>query len=126
MLQIAAKHGDGWSSWGGSGVETEEDFYRMTGERSKQFDDFCVAYDRNPRTIRHSVVCYPPLTPWESPEHFVDMVGRFSEIGVDEFVLYLPESWRVRPSEWEVMEEVASTLMPAMRRPGGADQLPDR
>jgi len=39
MLGIAAEHGDGWSSWGGYGVETEEDFYVVTAERSHRFDD---------------------------------------------------------------------------------------
>jgi alkanesulfonate monooxygenase SsuD/methylene tetrahydromethanopterin reductase-like flavin-dependent oxidoreductase (luciferase family) len=30
MLSIAARFADAWSSWGGYGVETEEDFYRVT------------------------------------------------------------------------------------------------
>lgn len=115
MLRLAAKHADGWSSFGGYGVETEEDFYRVTAERSKRFDDVCTEFDRDPRTIRHSVVCFPPLTPWESEDYFVDMVGRFSTIGVDEFVLYMPESWRAKPSEWAVMDDVAATHIPAMR-----------
>ncbi len=114
MLRLAAKYADAWNSYGGYGVETVDDFYRVTAERTHRFDDFCTEFDRDPRTIRHSVVCYPPLTPWESPAYFVDMVERFKAIGVDEFVLYLPESWRARPSEWEVMEAVAATHMPAL------------
>jgi alkanesulfonate monooxygenase SsuD/methylene tetrahydromethanopterin reductase-like flavin-dependent oxidoreductase (luciferase family) len=115
MLRLAAKHADGWSSWGGHGVETEEDLYRVTAERARQFDDLCAERDRDPRTVRHSLVCYPPLTPWESTDYFVDMVGRYTAVGIDEFVLYLPESWRARPAEWEVFEEVAATQMPALR-----------
>jgi alkanesulfonate monooxygenase SsuD/methylene tetrahydromethanopterin reductase-like flavin-dependent oxidoreductase (luciferase family) len=116
MLRLAAKHADGWSSWGGSGVETEEDFYRVTADRSRQFDDLCAESDRDPRMIRHSLVCYPPLTPWESADYFADMVGRLRAVGIDEFVLYLPESWRAKPSEWTVMEEVAGTQMRDARR----------
>jgi alkanesulfonate monooxygenase SsuD/methylene tetrahydromethanopterin reductase-like flavin-dependent oxidoreductase (luciferase family) len=115
MLRLAAKYGDGWSSWGGYGVESEEDFLRLTAERTKRFDDLCAELGRDPRTIRHSVVCFPPFTPWESEEYFVDMVGRFTMIGTDELVLYLPESWRARPSEWAVMDAVAATHMPALR-----------
>jgi alkanesulfonate monooxygenase SsuD/methylene tetrahydromethanopterin reductase-like flavin-dependent oxidoreductase (luciferase family) len=48
MLGIAAEHGDGWSSWGGYGVETEEDFYVVTAERTHRFDDLCVAAGRDP------------------------------------------------------------------------------
>jgi alkanesulfonate monooxygenase SsuD/methylene tetrahydromethanopterin reductase-like flavin-dependent oxidoreductase (luciferase family) len=116
MLRLAARYADGWSSWGGSGVETEADFYRLTAERAARFDDLCVELDRDPRAIRHSIVCYPPLTPWESPEYFLDMVGRFQALGIDEFVLYLPENWRPKPSEWEVFELVATTHMPTLRR----------
>jgi len=50
MLGIAAEHGDGWSSWGGYGVETEEDFYVVTSERTHRFDDLCVAAGRDPAT----------------------------------------------------------------------------
>ena len=64
MLRIAAQHGDGWSSWGGYGVETEEDFYTVTAERSHRFDDLCADAGRDPAAIRHSLVCFPPLTPW--------------------------------------------------------------
>jgi alkanesulfonate monooxygenase SsuD/methylene tetrahydromethanopterin reductase-like flavin-dependent oxidoreductase (luciferase family) len=125
MLRLAAQYADGWSSYGGYGVETEDDFYRVTAERAERFDDLCVEFNREPRAIRHSVVCYPPLTPWESAEYFLDMVGRLRAIGVDEFVLYLPESWRAKPAEWDVFELVATTHMPVLRgAPAPAGQPP--
>ncbi len=115
MLGIAAKYGDGWSSWGGYDVETEEDLYVITAERSHRFDDLCIAAGRDPATIRHSLVCFPPLTPWQSVEYFRNMVGRFREIGIDEFVLYWPKTWRKAPGEQEVFEEVATTVLPQLR-----------
>lgn len=115
MLRIAAAHGDGWSSWGGYGVNTEEDFYAATADRSHRFDDLCVAAGRDPATLRHSLVCFPPLTPWQSVEYFHDMVGRFAEIGIDEFVLYWPQTWREAPAEDAVFEEVTATLIPQLR-----------
>ena len=118
MLRIAAQHADGWSSWGGYGVETEQDFYTVTADRSHRFDDLCAELGRDPTTIRHSVVCFPPLTPWESVEYFTDMVGRFAEVGIDEFVLYWPQSWRDQPAEDAVFEEVAATVIPRLRAAG--------
>ncbi|MDF2146949.1 LLM class flavin-dependent oxidoreductase [Knoellia sp. p5-6-4] len=115
MLRIAAQHADGWSSWGGYGVVTEDDFYRVTAERCSRFDDLATGLGRDPRQIRHSLVCFPPLTPWESPEYFVDMVGRFRSLGIDEFVLYWPGSWRPDHPEDEVFREVASTIIPRLR-----------
>ena len=115
MLRIAARYADAWSSWGGYGVETEDDFYRVTGDRSRRFDDLCASHGRDPATIRHSLVCFPPLTPWESAGYFTDMVGRFRDLGVDEFVLYWPQSWRDVPRENDVFDEVTETVMPELR-----------
>ena len=58
---------------------------------------------------------YPPLTPWESVGYFRDMVGRYGEIGIDEFVLYWPGKWRDAPQEDSVFEEVARVVIPALR-----------
>ena len=70
------------------------------------------------RSFRHSLVCFPPLTPWQSVEYFQDMVGRFREIGIYEFVLYWPQTWGAAPHEEAVFEEVTTTVMPRLR--GGA------
>jgi hypothetical protein len=43
------------------------------------------------------------------------MVGRFSEIGIDEFVLYWPQTWGPAPGEEAVFEEVTATVMPQLR-----------
>ncbi|MGZ4601283.1 MAG: LLM class flavin-dependent oxidoreductase [Oryzihumus sp.] len=116
MLAIAARNADSWSSWGGYDVTTEADFFRVTAERCRRFDDLCVAADRDPATIRHSVVCFPPLTPWESTAYFVDMVGRMREVGVDEFVLYWPRNWRPEAlHEQQVFEQVTAETIPALR-----------
>lgn len=119
MLRIAARHGDGWSSWGGYDVTTEKAFYSVTADRSHRFDDLCVGAGRDPAAIRHSVVCFPPLTPWQSVEYFRDMVGRFRAIGIDEFVLYWPRTWRDAPQEDAVFEEVCATVMPQLRADRG-------
>jgi len=115
MLRIAAEQGDGWSSWGGYDVATEEAFYAVTADRSHRFDDLCVAAGRDPASIRHSLVCFPPLTPCQSVEYFQDMVGRFRQIGIDEFVLYWPQTWGAAPREEAVFEEVTATVMPRLR-----------
>jgi alkanesulfonate monooxygenase SsuD/methylene tetrahydromethanopterin reductase-like flavin-dependent oxidoreductase (luciferase family) len=81
MLAIAARFADGWSSWGGYGVETEADFHAVTAERCERFDELAAGLGRDPRTIRHSVVCFPPLTPWESPGYFTDMVAGSTRSG---------------------------------------------
>ena len=115
MLAIAAEWADGWSSWGGYGIVTEAEFYRLAAERSHRFDDLCHDRGRDPGTIRHSLVCFPPLTPWESVDYFEDMVGRYGEVGIDEFVLYWPQRWRDEPRENDVFERIALDLLPGLR-----------
>jgi len=115
MLRLAAEYADAWSSWGGYGIETEEQMFAVTRERSQLFDDLCAQLERDPRAIWHSLVVFPPLTPWESVEYFLDMVGRYGEIGIDEFVLYWPRKWRDAPHEDAVFEEVAREVIPAIR-----------
>lgn len=39
VLRIAARYADGWSSWGGYDVQTEQDFYGVTAQRSARFDE---------------------------------------------------------------------------------------
>lgn len=116
MLRIAAEFGDAWSSWGGYDIETEEQFFALTRDRSARFDDLCAQLGRDPKTVRHSLVCFPPLTPWESVQYFEDMVGRYHEIGVDEFVLYWPQTWREVPEEDSVFEQVAQDVFRAHRQ----------
>lgn len=118
MLRVAAEYADGWSSWGGNDVTTEDDFYAVTADRSHQFDDLCVAVDRDPSSIRHSLVCYPPLSPWRSVAYFEDMVGHFREVGIDEFVLYWPQNWGPAPHEDAVFDEVTADVLPRLRAAG--------
>lgn len=115
MLQIAAEFGEGWSSWGGYDIQSEDQFFAATQDRSTRFDDLCTRLGRDPRLIRHSLVCFPPLTPWESVGYFEDMVGRYRAIGIDEFVLYWPQNWREAPLEDSVFEEVARDVIPTYR-----------
>jgi alkanesulfonate monooxygenase SsuD/methylene tetrahydromethanopterin reductase-like flavin-dependent oxidoreductase (luciferase family) len=116
MLQIAAQFADGWSQWGGYDVETEADLYAVTSQRCRSFDELADRQGREPAGIRHSLVCFPPLTPWESVDYFTDMVGRFQSIGIDEFVVYWPGSWRPEAlHEPEVFEQVARNVIPSLR-----------
>ncbi|MDQ1750425.1 MAG: hypothetical protein QOE71_1481 [Pseudonocardiales bacterium] len=119
MLRIAARYADGWSSWGGYGVETEQDFYAVTAQRAERFDELATDFGREAGSIRHSVVCFPPLTPWESTEYFTDMVGRFSGVGIDEFVLYWPGTWRDEPRGKAVLREVTTRVIPQLRKAAG-------
>ena len=89
--------------------------YEITRDRSARFDDLCVTAGRDPKAVRHSLCAFPPLTPWESVDYFRDMVGRYADIGIDEFVLYWPGAWRDAPHEDSVLEKVCTEVLPTLR-----------
>jgi alkanesulfonate monooxygenase SsuD/methylene tetrahydromethanopterin reductase-like flavin-dependent oxidoreductase (luciferase family) len=115
MLRVAAEYADSWSSFGGYQIETVEELFAATRDRCNRFDDLCIELGRDPKGIRHSLVCFPPLTPWESAGSFADMVCRFHEIGIDEFVLYWPGSWQDDPQENAIFEQIAVDVIPRLR-----------
>lgn len=116
MLRVAAELADAWSSWGGYGIESEEQMHAVTRDRAARLEDLCAEVGRDPATIRRSLVVYPPLTPWESVAYFTDLVGRYADAGIDEFVLYWPQEWRAAPHEDAVFEEICADVIPALRR----------
>ena len=123
MLEITAEFADGWSSWGGYGIETEDDFYQVTRGRAELLADLCAARGRDPASIRHSLVCFPPLTPWASVSAFGEMVERYRAIGIDEFVLYWPRNWDPQSMhEDKVFEAVMTSVVPELRADGLARQ----
>lgn len=115
MLRLAARVADAWSQWGGYDVDSVERFERVTAERCRRFDDLCSELERDPRSMRHQLVCFPPLSPWASVSAFVDLVSRYREIGIDEFVLYWPRRWNDDPAEERVFEEVCADALPELR-----------
>ena len=116
MLRVAAEYADSWSSWGGYQIETEKQMFAATKDRCARFDDLCTQFGRDPKTLWHSLVCFPPLTPWDSVGYFGEMIEHYNEIGIDEFVLYWPQTWRELAREDSVFEEVTQELMPALRQ----------
>ncbi|MGA9161372.1 MAG: LLM class flavin-dependent oxidoreductase [Actinomycetota bacterium] len=117
MLEIAARRADARSSWGGYGIENEEQMFAVTRDRSLRLDDLCFAEGRDPTAMRRSLCVFAPLTPWESTEYFPDMVGWYGAIGIDEFVLYWPKTWRDAPHEDPVFERVCADVLPSLRGP---------
>lgn len=104
MLRIAAQYAETWNSFG-----TVEEMR----ERNMLLDEACGSIGRDPRTLVRSLYGWAsmmPSDPWESVDAFHEMVGRYSEAGVNEFLIDLP-----RPEQQAVLERVASEVVPSLR-----------
>jgi F420-dependent oxidoreductase-like protein len=104
MLRIIARYADTWNSFG-----TVEEMR----ERNAQLDEACASIDRDPTSIVRSLYGWAammPNDPWDSVEAFRDMVGRYAEAGVNEFLIDQP-----RLEQEAVLERVAAEVLPSLR-----------
>jgi alkanesulfonate monooxygenase SsuD/methylene tetrahydromethanopterin reductase-like flavin-dependent oxidoreductase (luciferase family) len=112
MLRICAEYADGWNSFG-----TVDEMR----ERGAILDEHCAAIGRDPREIRRSFYGWAAQMqsqglpdPWDSAAAFEDVVRRYCEVGIDEFVIDQP-----RPEQFAVLEQVAAEVIPQLRRDAG-------
>ncbi len=104
MLRFAARYADRWNSHG-----TVEEIR----ERNARLDEACLAVGRDPGEIIRSLYGWTipmGVDPWSSPDAFADVVGRYGEAGMSEFLMEAPHE-----HQFDVMERVAADLLPQLR-----------
>lgn len=106
-LRLAARFADVWNTMGGQDSTASgraqlpiEEAIERTREQSRLLDEYCRDLGRDPRTIRRSVLALrAEPVPLTSLDAFDEFVGRYAEIGMDEFVFYWPPLANVRQKE---------------------------
>ena len=104
MLRIAARYADRWNSYGTSD---------QIRERNARLDDACAEIGRDPDEIIRSLYGWTiPMgaDPWSSPDAFVDIVGRYREAGMSEFLMEAPHE-----EQFPMMERIANDVLPGLR-----------
>lgn len=119
MVKLAARYADAWVTegayrelWGSWSDATLNDVLRITRQRSELLNIEATALRRDPSTIgRIFNAGFAPGAekPWQSVDAFEELVGRFTDLGFDEFVFLEPE-----PDEWAVFEQVVNRVMPSL------------
>ena len=105
MLRIVAEYADAWNSFG-----TPEELR----ERNQILDEQCTALGRDPSTLSRSLYGWAsimPYDPWSSVDAFYDCIGRYREVGINEFIIDYPPDHQL-----EVLERVAAEAIPALRQ----------
>jgi F420-dependent oxidoreductase-like protein len=104
MLRLCARYADSWNSFG-----TIEE---IRG-RNQTLDESCAEIGRDPSEIIRSLYAYPETTaanPWDSVDAFQDLVGRYRDLGINEFIIDQP-----REDQLATLERVAAEAIPALR-----------
>ena len=117
MLGICARYADSWNSFG-----TVEEIR----ERNLILDEQCAAIGRDPCEIRRSFYGWASQIneqglpdPWQSTTAFEDVVGRYLQVGIDEFVIDQP-----RPEQFAVLEQIVTDVLPRLRRQSESPKAP--
>jgi F420-dependent oxidoreductase-like protein len=104
MLKLCARYADAWNSFG----SVEE-----IRTRNLILNEKCAEVGRDPKEIVRSLYLWVSRAtddPWDSIDAFHDMVGRYREAGINEFIIDQP-----RDDQMQVLERVATDAIPALR-----------
>jgi len=117
MLKYAARCADTWNSfsWG----KTFEERLEETRRRNELVDKYCSEIGRDPGSLRRSYLMLDPearrlgelISYYESEKIFRDMVRRYVDVGITEFILYYPFGEEQLP----VFEKIAREVIPELR-----------
>jgi alkanesulfonate monooxygenase SsuD/methylene tetrahydromethanopterin reductase-like flavin-dependent oxidoreductase (luciferase family) len=109
VLRVAAERADCWNTAGPLGVGMDE-ILETTRQQNERLDEMCVAFGRETTEVRRSLFMVGALDAWASPDAVEQIVKRFGEIGIGEFVLFWPPDERL-----DLFEHVATEVIPALR-----------
>lgn len=104
MLRVVAEYADRWNSHG-----TVDELR----ERNAILDDHCATIGRNPSEIIRSLYGWAalmPADPWASTDAFQEVVGRYREVGINEFIIDAPD-----PDRFDLLERIAAEVIPHLR-----------
>ena len=104
MLEIVARYADTWNSSG-----TVEELRA----RNQLLDEKCAAIGRDPTEVVRSLYGWAavmPNDPWASVEAFREVIGRYREAGIEEFIIDQPPE-----AQLGVLERVATDVIPSLR-----------
>jgi alkanesulfonate monooxygenase SsuD/methylene tetrahydromethanopterin reductase-like flavin-dependent oxidoreductase (luciferase family) len=106
---LAVQRGECWNTYALPGEGSVEEIVEKTRRRNNELDQRCAEIGRDPRTLRRSLVMWPPLDPWADAEGLKRIVETFLPTGINEFVVMWPGDDR------RTLVEKAAEVMTALR-----------
>ncbi len=126
LIDLAARRADAWNTLGGqpmrgagAGEVSLTEALDSTRRRVRLLDEACERAGRDRGSIRRMLLAYrvsPEL--FLSADAFAEYVGRYRDLGMDEFVFYWPFDLRTfgRVRAYESgLERIAADVIPSLR-----------
>jgi alkanesulfonate monooxygenase SsuD/methylene tetrahydromethanopterin reductase-like flavin-dependent oxidoreductase (luciferase family) len=113
-LRIAAEYADTWVSFGADFGSPPEIVVEKTHKRSEFLSKCCEKIGRDPATIGRSLLIFGSEggTAFASEDHFIEIVDRYSAIGINEFVFFYPF---FAPDQVPTLFSIAKNTIPTLR-----------
>jgi alkanesulfonate monooxygenase SsuD/methylene tetrahydromethanopterin reductase-like flavin-dependent oxidoreductase (luciferase family) len=130
-IRLAAERGDGWLTYGGA-ADSDEDWWQLIAGLCRQVDEALEVTGRDAGSLtRYLNLDSAPTFSLTSPAAFEDAVGRAADLGFTDVITHWPRDGEPFHGAREVLEQVASDVIPRLRatQPAGAtppDGIPAR
>jgi alkanesulfonate monooxygenase SsuD/methylene tetrahydromethanopterin reductase-like flavin-dependent oxidoreductase (luciferase family) len=113
VLRVTAERADVWNTIGPM-IDDGAEILATTARQNRQLDEMLEKAGRDPKSLRRSYAVFGPFDLWEHDVTLEEVVERFGEIGMTEFVLGLPPADRM-----DEFEQLARETIPALRTAWG-------
>jgi alkanesulfonate monooxygenase SsuD/methylene tetrahydromethanopterin reductase-like flavin-dependent oxidoreductase (luciferase family) len=119
-VRVAAEFADMWNTYGGRGLSPQEG-RELVRRRSEELDRHCEEIGRATAEVRRSLLLgygFIREEPFRSEDAFVEMVGAWRAIGMDELVFSWPPERNAPPGasvDRALFERIVRDVMPSLR-----------
>ncbi len=107
-MRLTAEHGDGWITLGRADDDRESCLNVVTTQCAT-LDAALASVGRSSDKFEKVLLSgFGEERPLESLDAFVDWVGRYQEIGLNEVVIHWPEADSIFAADMKVFEDIAT------------------
>ena len=114
-LEVAAEYADTWVSFGADFGSPHEVVVKKTQKRITYLDKYCEKIGRDPGSLKRSLLVFGAEgnTAFASEESFIEIVKRYTALGINELVFFYPF---YAPDQIPMFEKIAQETIPKLRR----------
>jgi alkanesulfonate monooxygenase SsuD/methylene tetrahydromethanopterin reductase-like flavin-dependent oxidoreductase (luciferase family) len=114
-LKVAAELADTWVSFGADFGAPIEIVVENTRKRIAYIDKYCEKIGRDPGTLRRSLLVFgaEANTAFVSEDHFIEIVERYTALGITDLVFFYPF---FAPDQIPMFEKIAKETIPHLKK----------